>query len=92
MPHPSAPVPFSTLPAEPLRWAPSRRRFLSLAGLAVGGTLGLGATGCGTARTGGSTGTAGAGGRPGAAGDTLFVSGFQWGPPTSFNPGPTGAS
>ena len=25
-------------------------------------------------------------GRAGAAGETLFVAGFQWGPPTSFNP------
>src|SRR3712207_9001687 len=25
-------------------------------------------------------------GRPGASGDTLFVAGFQWGPPSSFNP------
>ncbi|WP_375425172.1 ABC transporter substrate-binding protein [uncultured Friedmanniella sp.] len=69
------------------RYTPTRRRFLSLAGLALGGgVLGLGATGCGTAQTGSSTGGSSAKGRPGASGDTLFVSGFQWGPPTSFNP------
>ena len=65
-------------------WEPSRRRFLSLAGLAVGGSmLGLGATACGTAQTGNQAGNQG---RPGAAGDTLFVAGFQWGPVTNFNP------
>ncbi|SDT31722.1 peptide/nickel transport system substrate-binding protein [Friedmanniella luteola] len=87
MPRPSAPVPFSAPPAGPPGWAPSRRSFLSLAGLAVGGAaLGLGAAGCGTAQTGSSTGDGAAQGRPGAAGDTLFVSGFQWGPPGNFNP------
>ncbi len=68
-------------------WTSSRRRFLSLAGLAVGGSMvGLGATGCGTAQTGSKAGTDGAKGRPGASGDTFFVAGFQWGPPTNFNP------
>ena len=72
-------------PTQP--WGTSRRRFLSLSGLAVGGALvGVGATGCGTAQTGNSTGDGAAKGRPGASGDTLFVAGFQWGPPSSFNP------
>jgi peptide/nickel transport system substrate-binding protein len=72
-------------PAQP--WGTSRRRFLSLTGLAMGGALiGVGATGCGTAQTGNSTQGGTAKGRPGASGDTLFVAGFQWGPPTNFNP------
>lgn len=71
-------------------WPPtlvsSRRRFLSVAGLAGGGAiLGVGA-GCGTAQTGKSAGAKGSQGRPGVSGDTLFVAGFQWGPPSSFNP------
>jgi peptide/nickel transport system substrate-binding protein len=72
-------------PARP--WGTSRRRFLSLSGLAMGGALiGVGATGCGTAQTGNSTQGGTAKGRPGASGDTFFVAGFQWGPPTNFNP------
>src|ERR1700710_2955050 len=68
-------------------WGTSRRRFLSLSGLAMGGALiGVGATGCGTAQTGNSTDGGTAKGRPGASGDTFFVAGFQWGPPTNFNP------
>jgi peptide/nickel transport system substrate-binding protein len=68
-------------------WTPNRRRFLTLTGLALGGAaLGLGASACGTAQTGSSAGQAGSSGRPGAAGETLFVAGFQWGPPKSFNP------
>jgi peptide/nickel transport system substrate-binding protein len=68
-------------------WTPSRRRFLTLTGLALGGAaLGLGASACGTAQTGSSAGQEGAKGRAGAAGETLFVAGFQWGPPKSFNP------
>jgi peptide/nickel transport system substrate-binding protein len=68
-------------------WASSRRRFLALAGLAAGGAIvGVGAAGCGTAQTGSSSGSEGGKGRPGASGDTLFVAGFQWGPPTNFNP------
>ena len=69
-------------------WTPNRRRFLSVAGLAVGGAVvGTTAAGCGTAQTGNSTGGEGeAKGRAGAAGETLFIAGFQWGPPTSFNP------
>ena len=69
-------------------WTPNRRRFLSVAGLAVGGAVvGTTAAGCGTAQTGNTTGGEGeAKGRAGAAGETLFIAGFQWGPPTSFNP------
>jgi peptide/nickel transport system substrate-binding protein len=68
-------------------WTPSRRRFLSLTGLALGGAaLGLGTSACGTAQTGSSAGQEGSKGRPGAAGETLFIAGFQWGPPKTFNP------
>jgi peptide/nickel transport system substrate-binding protein len=63
----------------------SRRRFLSLTGLAVGGVMvGATASGCGTAQTGNDAG-AESKGRAGAAGETFYISGFQWGPPTSFN-------
>jgi peptide/nickel transport system substrate-binding protein len=66
-------------------WLASRRSFLTLGGLAVtGAVLGVGASGCGTAQTGKSD--SGSKGRAGAAGETLFVAGFQWGPPKSFNP------
>ena len=66
-------------------WTPSRRRFLSLSGLALGGVaLGLGVSACGTAQTGSSAGQAK--GRAGAAGETMFVAGFQWNPPKTFNP------
>ena len=65
----------------------SRRRFLGLAAMAVGGVLiGVGTSSCGTAQTGRSSGSGSQAGRAGAAGDTLFVAGFQWGPPSSFNP------
>ena len=68
-----------------------RRTFLSLTGLALGGA-GWALTGCGTAQTGNSSGSTESAGRSGASGETLFVSGFQWGPPTSFNPlGPSTA-
>jgi peptide/nickel transport system substrate-binding protein len=69
-------------------WSPNRRRFLSVAGLAVGGAVvGTTAAGCGTAQTGNTSGGGGESqGRAGAAGETLFVAGFQWGAPTSFNP------
>jgi peptide/nickel transport system substrate-binding protein len=67
-------------------FATNRRRFLAISGLAIGGAaIGLGAAGCGTAQTGNQQGTGG-GGRQGASGETLFVAGFQWGPPTSFSP------
>src|SRR5215218_2619596 len=65
----------------------SRRRFLGLAAMAVGGAMiGVGTSGCGTAQTGRSSGSGSQAGRAGAAGDTLFVAGFQLGPPSSFNP------
>ena len=69
-------------------WTPNRRRFLSVAGLAVGGAVvGTTAAGCGTAQTGNSSGGGTeAKGRAGAAGETLFIAGFQWGPPTNYNP------
>jgi peptide/nickel transport system substrate-binding protein len=69
-------------------WTPNRRRFLSVAGLAVGGAVvGTTAAGCGTAQTGNTSGgDSEAKGRAGAAGETLFTAGHQWGPPTSFNP------
>ena len=64
----------------------SRRRFLGLAAMAVSGAvIGVGTSACGTAQTGRSTGGE-AKGRAGVAGETLFVAGFQWGPPTNFNP------
>src|SRR5690606_40992994 len=71
----------------------SRRRFLAIAGLTAGGAaIGLGAAGCGTAQTGNRPGGTESQGRPGASGETLFVAGFQWGPPTNFNPiGPSPA-
>src|SRR4051812_34830388 len=67
-------------------WLASRRSFLTLGGLAVSGAvLGVGASACGTAQTGNKGSSTGKG-RAGAAGETLFVAGFQWGPPKSFNP------
>jgi peptide/nickel transport system substrate-binding protein len=67
-------------------WETTRRRFISIAGLAVtGAVVGFSATGCGTAQTGNDQNKGGAKGRPGISGDTLFVAGFQWGPPTNFN-------
>jgi peptide/nickel transport system substrate-binding protein len=68
-------------------WTPNRRRFISLTGLALGGAvIGLSASACGTAQTGSSAGQEGSKGRPGAAGETLFIAGFQWNPPKTFNP------
>lgn len=68
-------------------WLASRRSFLTLGGLAVSGVvLGVGAAGCGTAQTGNSGGGSKGKGRAGAAGETLFVAGFQWNVPKSFNP------
>lgn len=71
----------------------SRRRFLALAGLTAGGAaVGIGAAGCGTAQTGNRPGGTESKGRPGTSGETFFVAGFQWGPPTNFNPlGPSPA-
>jgi peptide/nickel transport system substrate-binding protein len=71
---------------ENVRWFASRRHFLALTGLAASGAVfGVGAAGCGTAQTG-NKGSSSGKGRAGAAGETLFVAGFQWGPPKSFNP------
>lgn len=73
----------------------NRRRFLSWGGLAAGAVMVGGvASACGTAQTGRSAGGGGGGGgkskgsktRTGAAADTFFVAGFQWSPPSSFNP------
>ena len=60
-------------------WSPNRRRFLSVAGLAVGGAVvGTTAAGCGTAQTGNSSGgSTDSKGRAGAAGETLFVAGLE---------------
>lgn len=85
---------------------PSRRSFLKLSGLAVGGlalaacggspqatgTAGGGATSAQAEKKGvGNNGQVGKG-RSGVAGDTLFISGHQWGPPANFNPlAPTAA-
>lgn len=69
-----------------ITWLSSRRRFLTLTGLAVtGAVFGVGASGCGTAQTGNKDRTAGKG-RAGAAGETMFQAGFQWQAPKSFNP------
>ena len=69
-------------------WTPNRRRFLSVSGLAVGGAaIGITAAGCGTAQTGNQQGSEA---RPRAApappARRCSSRGFQWGPPTSFNP------
>jgi peptide/nickel transport system substrate-binding protein len=67
-------------------WLASRRRFLTLSGLAVtGAVFGVSASGCGTAQTGNKGGSAGKG-RAGAAGETMFQAGFQWQAPKAFNP------
>lgn len=81
---------------------PSRRSFIKLGGV-VAGSLALAACaggGGGTATTNASGGTQpGIGnngqvgkGRSGATADTLFIAGFQWGAPATFNPlAPTAA-
>lgn len=83
-------------------WTPSRRGFL---GLAAAATAGLALSACGTASTPNekpkSSGSGGAAGgtngntgtpRKGESGEMLLVAGFQWGPPTNFNPiGPSPA-
>lgn len=72
-------------PVDPRAWESSRRRFLQLAGIAgLTAAVGGGAAACGTAKTGSDTGAAT--GRAGQSGETFFVAGFQWGPPTNFNP------
>ncbi|HYP45909.1 MAG TPA: ABC transporter substrate-binding protein [Propionibacteriaceae bacterium] len=69
--------------------ATSRRSFLSLSGLALGGAVfGTTVSGCGTAQTGNDQNKPGAAanqGRQGPAGETFFISGFQWAAPTNFN-------
>ena len=90
--------------SDPVFGLPSRRSFLTLSGIAVGG-LALaacsgGATSTTTAGTGsvaaekkgiGNNGKFGAG-RKGATGDALLIAGFQWGAPATFNPlSPTAA-
>ena len=75
---------------------PSRRSFIKIGGLAVGG---FALAACAPAASGGSSGATGATeaklgvgnngqvgkGRAGAMADTLFIAGFQWGPPATFN-------
>ena len=79
----------------------TRRGFLTIAGLAVGGTAALSACGgsntnSGTTSSGSSSGSTatmmGVGnngqvgkGRSGALADTMFIAGFQWAPATNFN-------
>jgi len=77
----------STLTSSIAGFGTSRRRFLGLAAMAVGGALiGVGTSGCGTAQTGRTQEAGSQAGRAGAAGETLFVAGHQWGPPSNFNP------
>jgi peptide/nickel transport system substrate-binding protein len=64
----------------------SRRQFLlnaALAGVAAG-VGGSALTACGQGGTG--SGGPGSKGRSGKEGETLFIAGFQWGPPNHFNP------
>ncbi|MGV8908065.1 MAG: ABC transporter substrate-binding protein [Propionicimonas sp.] len=82
---------------------PSRRSFIKIGGLAIGGlALAACAPAASTGSTGGSSASAaklGVGnngqvgkGRAGAMADTLFIAGFQWGAPATFNPlAPTAA-
>src|SRR5674476_649421 len=77
-------------------FTPSRRTLLKLGGVVAGGAA-LAACSSKAATTGGASGSAGAlpgignngqvgKGRTGTNADTLFVAGFQWGPPTTYNP------
>lgn len=61
----------------------TRREFLRNAALfgAAAGLSGGALTACG-----GTAGGGGSAGRPGESGETLFIAGLQWGPPTNFNP------
>jgi peptide/nickel transport system substrate-binding protein len=64
----------------------SRRQFLlnaALAGVAAG-VGGSALAACGQGGTG--SGGPGSKGRSGKEGETLFIAGFQWGPPNHFNP------
>ncbi len=83
---------------------PSRRSFIKIGGLAIGG---LALAACAPAASTGSSAGTGSGdaaklgvgnngqvgkGRSGAIADTLFIAGFQWGAPATFNPlSPTAA-
>ncbi len=83
-------------------FTPSRRTLLKLGGVVAGGAA-LAACSSKAATTGGASGSAGTlpgignngqvgKGRTGANADTLFIAGFQWGPPTTYNPfSPTAA-
>ena len=64
----------------------SRRQFLINAALAsaAAGVGGSALTACGQGGSG--SGGAGSKGRSGKEGETLFIAGFQWGPPNHFNP------
>ena len=69
-------------------WATNRRKFLAIAGAgATGVVLSTSLAGCGSAAGNpGSQSSGGPQGRAGESGETFFVAGFQWGPPSSFNP------
>ena len=82
-------------------FTPSRRTLLKLGGVVAGGAA---LAACSSkSPTGTTSGSAGAlpgignngqvgKGRTGANADTLFIAGFQWGPPTTYNPfSPTAA-
>ena len=75
---------------------PSRRSLFKLGGVVAGGAA---LAACSSSTTPGTTTSGGSGaaklgvgnngkvgaGRTGTAGDTLFIAGFQWGNPTTFN-------
>ena len=82
-------------------FTPSRRTLFKLGGVVAGGAA---LAACSTkSNTGNASGSAGAlpgignngkvgKGRTGPNADTLFIAGFQWGPPTTYNPfSPTAA-
>lgn len=58
----------------------TRRQFVVRSSLLGVGASGLAACG------GGGNGATSEGGRSGRPGETLFIAGFQWGPPNTFNP------
>ena len=66
----------------------SRRQFLINAALAsaAAGIGGSALTACGQGGSGAGTQGGKAKGRSGTQGETLFIAGFQWGPPNQFNP------
>ncbi len=63
----------------------SRRQFLINAALASA-AAGVGGSALAACGQGGSGGGAGSSGRSGKEGETLYIAGFQWGPPAHFNP------